>query len=228
LLPYIYTGIEESSRTGIPLMRPLFLQYPSEDGLQLVETEFMFGSDLLVAPKVDEKVGPYEVKLPQGVWYDFWTGKTVPGAAPQMDPPLSAVPVFVRAGAIIPQGPVVQSTSEVPKGPLELLVYPGPDCRGSLYQDDGNTLAYQHGAFLRMQFTCDSNPESMMFHFSTAQAQFKPWWTTIKATFFGFSKKPHQLRSGANEVQGWAYDAARGTVSVNLPASSEGEIVITR
>jgi len=228
LLPYIYTAIEESSRTGIPLMRPIFLQYPSEDGLQLLETEFMFGGDLLVAPKIDEKVGPYEVKLPQGVWYDFWTGKTVSGATQQMDPLLNAVPVFVRAGAIIPQAPVVQSTSEVPKGPLELLVYPGSDCRGSLYQDDGNTLAYQRGEFLRMQFRCDSNSESLKFHFSASQTQFKPWWTTIKATFFGFPRKPQQLQSGENVVQGWGYDAARGTVSIDLPASPDGEIVITR
>ena len=228
LLPYIYTGIEQSSRTGIPLMRPMFLQYPSDDALQLLETEFMFGGDLLVAPKLDEKVGPYEVKLPPGVWYDFWTGKTVSGAAQNIDPPLDGVPVFVRAGAIIPQAPVVQSTSDVPKGPLELLIYPGSDCRGSLYQDDGNTLAYQHGEFLRMQFTCDANSESVKFNFSTAQDQYKPWWSTIKATFFGLSRKPQQLQLRGNAVQGWGYDATRGSVSVDLPASLEGEIVITR
>jgi len=228
LLPYIYTGLEESSRTGVPLMRPMFLEYPSEDGLQLIETEFMFGSDLLVASKVDEKLGPYEVKLPQGLWYDFWTGKTVSGATQNIDPPLDAVPVFVRAGAIIPQAPVVQSTSEVPKGSLELSVYPGSDCHGSLYQDDGNTFAYQRGEFRRMQFTCDSSSESIKFKFATSQAQYKPWWTTIKATFFGLSRKPRQLQSGQDVMQGWGYDAARGSVSVNLPASPQGEIVITR
>jgi len=111
---------------------------------------------------------------------------------------------------------------------LELLVYPGYDCRGSLYQDDGNTLAYQRGEFLRMQFRCDSNSESLKFHFSASQTQFKPWWTTIKATFFGFPRKPQQLQSGENVVQGWGYDAARGTVSIDLPASPDGEIVITR
>lgn len=228
LLPYIYTAIEESSRTGIPLMRPMFLQYPSEDGLQLLETEFMFGSDLLVAPKVEEKVGPYEVKLPPGVWYDFWTGKTVSGPTQNIDPPLNAVPVFVRAGAIIPQAPVVQFTGEVPKGPLDLWVYPGSDCRGSLYQDDGNTLAYQHGELLRVQFTCDSNSKSLKFTFSTAQAQYKPWWTTLQATFFGLSTRPQQIQSGNSVVQGWGYDAARGSVTITLPASPQGEIVITR
>jgi alpha-glucosidase len=228
LLPYIYTGLEESSRTGVPLMRPMFLEYPSEDSLQLMETEFMFGSDLLVAPKVDEKVGPYEVKLPQGLWYDFWTGKTVVGPTQNIDPPLDALPVFVRAGAIIPQAPLVQSTSEVPKGSLELSVYPGSDCHGSLYQDDGNTVAYQRGEFLRMQFTCDSSSDSIKFNFATSQAQYKPWWNTIKATFFGLSRKPQRLQSGKDLMQGWGYDAARGTVSVNLPASPQGEIIITR
>jgi len=79
-----------------------------------------------------------------------------------------------------------------------------------------------------MQFTCDSSSESIKFKFATSQAQYKPWWTTIKATFFGLSRKPRQLQSGQDVMQGWGYDAARGSVSVNLPASPQGEIVITR
>ncbi|HEX7894924.1 MAG TPA: glycoside hydrolase family 31 protein [Terriglobales bacterium] len=229
LLPYIYTGMEESSRTGLPLMRPMFLQYPSDDDLFLVETEFMFGNDLLVAPKVDEKVGPYEVKLPRGNWYDFWTGKTAAGATTlNLDPPLDGVPVFVRAGAIVPEEPLVQSTSEVPKGPLELSVYPGPDCRGAIYQDDGNTLAYQRGEFLRMNFTCDPRSDALKFTFSTPHAQYKPWWNAMKITFFGFSKKPQEIHSGAAKISNWDYDPAHESVIVNVPASLDGEIVVTR
>jgi alpha-glucosidase len=228
LLPYIYTNLEESSRTGLPLMRPMFLEFPAEDSLQLVETEFMFGPNLLVAPKVDEKVGPYEVKLPPGGWYDFWTGKSASGATQNLDPPLDGVPVYVRGGAIVPEAPVVQSTSEVPNGPLQISVYPGVDCRGSLYQDDGNTLAYQRGDFLRMQFTCDSRPDTLKFDFSTSQAQYKPWWTSMRVTFFGVSTRPRELQLNGKASAGWRFDPASASVTLSIPAASGGEIVVTR
>jgi alpha-glucosidase (family GH31 glycosyl hydrolase) len=74
----------KTSRTGIPLMRPMFMEFPQEPTLQTNETEFMF-PNLLVAPKVLEFVGTYEVKLPAGVWYDFWTGKQVQGQSQLVD-----------------------------------------------------------------------------------------------------------------------------------------------
>jgi alpha-glucosidase len=228
LLPYIYTGLEESSRTGIPLMRPMFLEFPAQEDLQLVETEFMFGRDLLVAPKVDEKVDPYEVKLPAGTWYDFWTGKTVNGETLHLDPPLGDVPVYVRAGAIVPEAPVVQSTSEVPQGPLQILVYPGSDCRGSLYQDDGNTFAYQRGDFLRMQFTCDSRPDTLKFDFSTPQANYKPWWSSMRVTLYGVATKPRELQLDGKTVEDWRFNAGGASVTLEVPAAAMGEIVITR
>ncbi len=228
LLPYIYTNLEASSHTGLPLMRPMFLGYPAEETLQTNETEFMFGDDLLVAPKVDEKVGPYDVTFPKGGWYDFWTGKMVSGTSLSLDPPLDALPVFVRAGAIVTEQPVVQSTSELPKGPLQIRVYPGKDCQGSLYQDDGNTLAYQRGDFLRMQFTCDSRPESVAFKFSTAHAQYKAWWNTMNVTLYGISSKPKGVQVDGKPALGWRFDEGTSSVMADVSAAASGEIVVTR
>jgi alpha-glucosidase len=210
-------------------MRPMFLEYPSENALQTNETEFMFGNDLLIAPKVDEKVGPYDVALPTGSsWYDFWTGKTVTGTTQSLDPPLDALPVFVRAGAILTEQPVVQSTSEVPKGPLQIMVYPGTNCQGSLYQDDGNTLAYQRGDFLRMQFTCESSPESVKVNFSSVHAQYKPWWNSMQVTVYGISSKPRDVQLDGKAVQGWRFDERTFSVVTELPAAASGEIVVRR
>jgi len=227
LLPYIYTGIEESSRTGIPLMRPMFLEFPDREAFQTVDSEFMFGPDLLVAPKVDEKVGPYEVQLPAGIWYDFWTGEAVKSTTQNVDPPLNMLPVYVRGGAILPEQPVVQNTDEMPQGPLQISVYPGPDCRGSLYQDDGNTLAYVRGEYLRIQFACDSRPDSLRFNFSTAHASYKPWWSTMKVVFFGFTAKPRELFLDGKEVSDLRFDSS-GTVTMIVPAASHGEIVVAK
>ncbi|HET8824197.1 MAG TPA: DUF5110 domain-containing protein, partial [Terriglobales bacterium] len=208
--------------------RPMFLEYPTEDALQTTETEFMFGDDLLVAPKVDEKVGPYDVTFPTGNWYDFWTGKRVTGTTLSLDPPLDELPVFVRAGAIVTEQPVIQSTSEVPKGPLQILVYPGANCQGALYQDDGNTLAYQRGDFLRMQFTCETRPDGVKFNFSTSHAQYKPWWNTIQVKLFGIASKPHEVQLDGKAVQGWRFEERTSSVVADVPAAASGAIVVTR
>ena len=144
LLPYLYTTAEEMSRTGLPIMRPMFLEFPSEaSGRQVVDpavdNTFMLGSNLLVAesPYPDE-MDNFSVALPPVGWYIYWTGASVEGTAGRRNPEknqvqseevriqrsLDTLPVFVRAGAIIPEQPLVQSTDEKPEGPLTLRVYP--------------------------------------------------------------------------------------------------------
>jgi len=227
LLPYIYTAIEETSRTGIPLMRPMFLEFPSDKRFETTDTEFMFGPDLFVAPKVDEKFEPYEITLPAGTWYDFWTGREA-SSTKTLNPALDMLPVFVRAGAIIPEQPVVQNTGEAPQGPLQISVYPGPDCHGSLYQDDGNTMAYARGAFLRMDFTCQTQADSLAFKFSTTHANYKPWWNSMRVVFLGYENAPRELSLNGQKTNDFHFDPERGSVSFDLPAKSEGEIEITK
>jgi len=228
LLPYIYSEMEEASRTGIPLMRPMFLEFPAQKDLETIETEFMLGPDLLVAPKVDDKFEPYDVKFPVANWYDFWTGQPVSGSSLTVNPPLDTVPVYVRGGSILAEQPVVQNTDEVPQGPLQISVYPGPDCRGSLYQDDGNTLAYEHGEYTRMQFTCESSPESLKVNFSTPAARYKTWWGEMQFLIYGFASKPRELAVDGNRTSDWRYDSARGMVSLKLGATQAANIAVTK
>ena len=123
---------------------------------------------------------------------------------------------------------MVQSTSEVPKGPLQVLVYPGPDCHGSLYQDDGNTLDYQRGDFLRMKFACDSRPDILKLEFSTPQAQYKPWWKSMRVTFYGVPAKPRNLILDGKAVGNWQFNAANSSVTLDVPAATAGKIAITK
>jgi alpha-glucosidase len=149
LMPYLYTVAEETSRNGLPIDRPLFLEFPhaSEDGTPLDlnsrGSEFLFGSRILVAPSpYPEDKTPYTVQLPPGTWYDYWTGERFVRSvsAGQVDvkqsdlalvqkqikitPKLEELPVYVRGGSILPIAPLTQSTSEIPQGPLILRVYP--------------------------------------------------------------------------------------------------------
>lgn len=182
MLPYVYSLADEMSRTGVPMMRPLYLEYPTEEALVTNGSTFLWGSDIFVAPKVEDFLMPYDVTIPPGEWYDFWTNEKVKGTI-KVDPPLDVLPVYIRSGAIIPMQPLTQSTAEVPKGPLELRVYPGPNCHGTLYADDGNTLNYQKGEFLRQSVTCEGDGSTVKL--TAPEGTYAPWWKEIKVSVVG-------------------------------------------
>jgi alpha-glucosidase len=216
LMPYLYTLAEETARTGLPIMRPIFLDYPSAatDGHPIdvdpsTGGEFLLGHDLLIAPSpYPEEPDAYTVELPTPVWYDYWTGRRLPAVAPfkpavdgvppsgadlvplttVVHPDLATLPVFVRGGAILPISPLTQSTAEIPQGPLTLRLYAGPDCRGSLYLDDGHSYAYTNGNSLRMKFTCEVTPDALMVHIAE-DGSYKPWWNQIRLEIYGW--QPH-------------------------------------
>jgi alpha-glucosidase len=152
LLPFLYTTLEEAHRTGVPLFRPLILNYQDDPSAYNLDDEFMIGDDLLVAPIVKADVTSRLVYLPKGIWYDFWTNKKYNGGTMiRADAPLESVPMFVRGGAIIPMGPDMKYVGERPFDPITFAIY--PDESGSatttLYEDDGASPAYERGVFRR-------------------------------------------------------------------------------
>jgi alpha-glucosidase len=193
LLPYFYALADENARTGAPLMRPVFYDYP--DGASLpCDTSMMFtlGGKLLIAPPpTPESPADYKICLPAGGWYDYWTGAAVeetPGkpALRIETPRLDRLPVFARAGSILPRQPLVQSTAETPRGALTLDVYPGPDCSGALYADDGHSLAYQGRGFSRQTLGCVADADGLTLDFAAREGDFQPWWTSIDVVVHGW------------------------------------------
>ncbi len=184
LMPYLYALAEQHARTGDPIMRPVFYDYP--DALQAScdqSMTFAVGRSLLVAaPPKPESPQPFDICLPSGGWYDYWTGKAVAQSKLRQAPKLDVLPVFVRAGTILPRQPLVQSTSKKPDGPLELDVYPGDDCRGELYLDDGSSIK---GASLRQNLTCTVSPAGVSLHFAKREGAYRPWWKQIAVTVHG-------------------------------------------
>ena len=237
LLPYLYTLVEEMTRTGIPVVRPLFLEFPDagKDHRPMDLTagnEFLLGSSVLVAPALfPEQPDSYELKLPPGAWYDYWTGEKLnnePAADASkqnviIHPKLETLPVYVREGTILPMQPLVQSTDEKPQGPLTLQVYPGKDCHGSLYQDDGLTFAYQRGEFLRMEFSCSGNSDGLGLHIGKREGTFSPWWNEIHVVIHGWDSVNASIRSGSNlKLQVPAVDLGNHTVILDLPDNGQG------
>ncbi|MGW8267547.1 MAG: glycoside hydrolase family 31 protein, partial [Longimicrobiales bacterium] len=146
LLPYLYTAVRESHDTGLPIMRALWLHYPQDPVAATRGEEYLWGRDILVAPVVEKGATERELYLPPGVWYDFWTEERVSGGREIVRPvDLETIPLYVRAGAVLPMGPVRQFTGEPSEEPTTLLVFPGADGESRLYEDDGETLGYQRG-----------------------------------------------------------------------------------
>ncbi len=124
LLPYTYTLAWQAHTLGLPLMRPLVLNYPDDPRVWQLGSEFLWGDDLLVAPVTREGATAWPVYLPAGGWYDFWTGARHDGpGGVTLEAPLDRLPLLVRAGAIVPMGPVIQHTGE-PQAEITLLIYP--------------------------------------------------------------------------------------------------------
>jgi alpha-D-xyloside xylohydrolase len=149
LMPYIYTLGAKTTFDGYTPMRALAFDFLSDSRAIDIKDEFMFGPTLLVAPVTEAGATSREVYLPKGTdWYDFWTGKRIVGGQSiRREAPLDVLPLYVRAGSILPMGPEEEYTGEYPAAPIELRVYPGADGDAKLYNDDGLTYGYEKGQY---------------------------------------------------------------------------------
>jgi len=231
LMPYLYTGIEEASRTGLPLMRPVFLEYPQASDYYGNNRDFLFGRDFFVAPITTEMVDAEEISLPPGDWYDFWTNTKLSSKEKfSLHPRLDEMPLYVRAGAIVPMQPLVQSTEEKPNGPLELRVYlpnsaSNSDCRGTLYQDDGHTFAYQKGEILRVSYSCQVSNGSVTVTSNVEKNAYQPWWKSAQVTLFGATAQPKEVHIGEQITREWRYDNLAHTITLTVPDAVKNWVV---
>src|SRR5579872_5815326 len=152
LLPYIYSAVRQSTVTGLPLMRALWLHYPDDPKAVERDDEYLWGRDLLVGPVVEKGATSRQIYLPRGEWYDFWTRERQEGGREiTREVDLETMPLYVRAGAILPRGPVKQHTGEAPTGLLSISIYPGQDGSFLLYEDDGKSFDYRKGEWMGIE-----------------------------------------------------------------------------
>lgn len=172
-MPYLYTEIKRACETGLPVMRPLVLEYRDDENTFSLDDQFMVGEDLLVAPVVRPGVSKRMVYLPEGKWYDYWTDKVFSGREFYIaDCPLDTMPLFVRAGSIIPKSSAGQSLSEKNISELYINAYKGADACYTLYEDDGVSCDYKNGKYLKTTFSFDN--ESGKVQVSSQTGDFSP------------------------------------------------------
>ncbi|MBI2515966.1 MAG: DUF4968 domain-containing protein [Opitutae bacterium] len=177
LLPFLYTSLEEAHRTGVPLFRPLVLNYQDDANTAGIDDEFMIGSDLLAAPILKSGQTSRLVYLPQGLWHDYWTGATVPGGEMvRADAPLDKIPLYVRGGSIIPAAPAMNHVGEKPWDLITFSIYPDAQGRASteLYEDDGLSPDYQRGIWRRTVVSYEQGEGRSVISIGTHRGSYQP------------------------------------------------------
>ena len=148
LMPYLYSAAREAHETGMPIIRAMWLHYPDDAEAMRRGDQYLWGRDMLIAPVIEAGATTRRLYLPKGDWYDYWTSERVGGGREmERKVDLETLPFYVRAGAIVPIGPVKQYVDEKVDAPLELRIYPGSDGRFVLYDDDGVSFDYERGEF---------------------------------------------------------------------------------
>jgi alpha-D-xyloside xylohydrolase len=147
LMPYIYSLAWRVHNDDYTMQRPLVMDWRLDPKVREIGDQFMFGPAILVNPVLKESATERSLYLPDTDWYDFWTGESVKGAREiQAEAPLDRMPLYVRAGSILPMGPEIEYADEKPEGPIELRVYAGADGKFELYSDEGDNYDYEKGA----------------------------------------------------------------------------------
>ncbi len=244
LLPYIYTVMAEASSTGIPAMRPMVFEFPEEAPFAETDDEFMFGSDLLVAPVVTEGDSGRNVELPRGTWYDFWSGVPLEGGkSVTVEAPISRIPVFARAGSVIPTQQTVQYTGEAPISPLTLYAFPprpGTESTSPYYEDDGSSFKYATGEYYRRSFHQTLDGRERKLRMDAVEGSYVLPPRSILLRFMGCPTPPSAVRIGARKLErvdhlpgvggtsGWTYDVEEKSVLVVFPDSREAIQVLVR
>jgi alpha-D-xyloside xylohydrolase len=158
LLPYIYSEAWQVTKNGSTIMRPLVMDFNGDTAALNRQFEYMFGKSVLAAPVTEPGVAEWDVYLPQSAaWYDFWTGKRINGGqAIKTASPLDEIPLFVKAGSIIPMGKLIQYAGEKAADTLEIRVYDGANGEFTLYEDENDNYNYEKGLYATITFNWDN------------------------------------------------------------------------
>ncbi len=228
LLPYLYSLFHEHERTGAPIMRPLWFEYP--EALHTYTTshgqqdQYLIGADLLVAPVLRPGETKRDVYFPgKGTeWINWWTGERYAGDSTQrkLDAPLDRLLLFVRAGAALPTQPVVQHTGEMSRAPLGLILAHGGMGQSRVYQDSGEGYATQRNGWR----ITEVNQTSSMIRLKHIGYEAGRPITFIE--LIGVTARPKEVRADEREVKDVEFEEKGKRLRFKLPEQGAGEIVI--
>jgi alpha-glucosidase len=228
LMPYLYSVMSLASRTGIPAVAPTLFHFPGDTATYRQDTEFMLGPSLLVAPVLLEGSVGRTLYLPSGAdWFDASSDtRYVGGINVTVAAPLERIPLFVRAGAVIPKGPVMQFAGEQPLQDVHLQLYPGPATTFQMYEDDGVSFDYARGMYLSTAITRADTASGMTCRIERTGGNWIPpagrsWWLEIHA-----SAAPAAVTSNGVAVPQAASETALTSMPQGWVRRSDGRVIV--
>ncbi|MEZ4986541.1 MAG: glycoside hydrolase family 31 protein [Saprospiraceae bacterium] len=202
LLPYLYTAVHAHVATGLPVLRSLVFEDQTDAKTKLRENEFLFGHHILVSPVVEPDVQSHTTYLPQGSWLDYFTGKLYKGGSThRRKVNADSIPVYVRAGAVIPNYPVQQHVHEQPLYTVTLRAYFGNSgCESHYYVDKGEGYGYQQGGFRNHRFVTTATADAFTIR-QEITGEFMNETETFEIKLFGLPFRPEQLWIDGESIQ---------------------------
>lgn len=238
LIPYLYSHSFEMYQTGMPLMRALVLEYQHDENVYTIDDQYLLGSQMMVCPVTVKGAQTREVYLPEGTWFDYYTGKKYTGKQyVQVLSPLEEIPILVKGGAIIPKQEPVQYIGERPADLITLEVFPDGASTFTLYDDDGKSLDYQKGVYAQTAIACAQSANTLNFAIGKPEGKYslgkRKYLLEIHT-----ERVPELVQSNGTKIgagasvesvsarPGWYFDETRKVLQVNPGGNSEQGVVI--
>ncbi len=229
LLPYLYTATWQLATRGWPMVRPLWWDDGADPALWDVDDAFLCGDALLVAPVVEPGATAREVRLPAGAWYDYWTNQRRGGGTSfEQVAPLETLPLFVRAGTVLPLGEVGSSVEQRRQKFLRLHVYPpteAGEARSWLYEDAGEGFDYREGKYRVSCFLQRRTPDRLEIGWGRTGI-FAPPYEHVALTLQGVDRAPRQVRADGEAYPVVKVDPVRRTALLGVPPFKHLEIIL--
>ncbi|RCW32547.1 glycoside hydrolase family 31 protein [Marinilabilia salmonicolor] len=162
LVPYIYSSYFQMYQSGVPIMRAMVMHWPEDKNTYSIDDQYMFGDNIMVCPVLTKGTSTRIVYFPKGEWYDFWSGEKIEGGQYKLVvTPIEEMPLYVKAGGILPRQPEMEYMGEKAVDPLTLQIFTGETGSFTLYEDDGRSLDYQYGKFSATEISMQDSENNL-------------------------------------------------------------------
>ena len=214
-------------RTSRPMMAPLLFDYQHDELTYRISDQYLFGHDMMICPVTNKGALSRPVYFPGEKWVDFWTGERIEGRQWKsfLTPP-DLMPIFIKAGAIIPQQPAMQYTKEKPVTEISLLVYPSGTSSYLLYDDDGVSLDYQKGIYAQTLIESVEENGSWKLMIHATEGKYKPVTRTYQVKAYWDGEAPQQVMVNSKPIKEWKYDATLRQLLISPSLNNLKDIII--
>lgn len=231
LIPYLYTQAWTQYKTGMPLMRALVLQYQNDVNTYDISDQYMLGESMLICPVTTKGAQTRALYLPEGKWYSHWTGEVYQGKQYlQVVTPLDQMPIFYKAGSIIPTQPDVQYIDKTLPAQITLDIYPADTASFTLYEDDGRSEDYKNGVYAMTTIRYDEKSGDASITIEPANGSYTLPDRTYTIQLHTAAQPKEVKLQGAKKKQqpGWTYNAEKSilTVSISRKPQDRTQIII--